>query len=262
MNIGEKMKILIFFSSLLIILIGILYLYMGINLEKFMPAGISIEITSHAKYYFFLFSILLSVIAATINIFFLNSISLLRGYKQYIVYFCVLYLLFFSLFMLISSKLTLISIVWLISVTLLSYILITQLINGAIIMNEYNVYKHPVQGYEAIKVGFSWPALLFSWIWAFFKKLWIHGAVLIVATIVGSSLASATNEASRGASSGIMIILGLIGIACFLAPSIVAGIYGNKWRETSMAARGYKLLQTVEAGAPDGAIAIVSESNE
>ena len=129
-------------------------------------------------------------------------------------------------------------------------------------MSEYNVYKHPVQGYEAIKVGFSWPALFFTWIWAFIKKLWIHGSVLIVANIIGSSLASATNDASRGADAGVMILLGLFGIACFLAPSVVAGIYGNKWRETSMTARGYKLIKTVEAGAPDGAIASVAESNE
>ncbi len=132
-------------------------------------------------------------------------------------------------------------------------------------MSEYKVYKHSVQGYEAIKTGFSWPALLFIWIWAFIKKLWVHGAILIFATMLGQIILVNVNDWTRGNYDIPMIVNILIGILfflCIFAPSIVAGMYGNKWREVSMLARGYKLIQTVEAGAPDGAIAIVNESDK
>ena len=37
-------------------------------------------------------------------------------------------------------------------------------------MSTFRIYQHPTQGYAAVKVGFSWPALLFNWIWMFSKQ--------------------------------------------------------------------------------------------
>ena len=42
-------------------------------------------------------------------------------------------------------------------------------------MKTFQVYKHPIAGIEAIKVGFSFPAFFFGWIWMFIKKLWGYG---------------------------------------------------------------------------------------
>ena len=39
-------------------------------------------------------------------------------------------------------------------------------------MKAFDVYKHPTQGYQAVKQGFAWPVFFFSWIWAFVKKMW------------------------------------------------------------------------------------------
>jgi len=39
-------------------------------------------------------------------------------------------------------------------------------------MRTFNVYKHPTQGFEAVKVGFSSPAFFFGIIWMMVKKLW------------------------------------------------------------------------------------------
>ena len=36
-------------------------------------------------------------------------------------------------------------------------------------MKTFQVYKHPIAGIEAIKVGFSFPAFFFGWIWMFIK---------------------------------------------------------------------------------------------
>ena len=39
-------------------------------------------------------------------------------------------------------------------------------------MKTFNVFSHPVQGFEAVKVGFSWPAFLFGSLWMLDKGLW------------------------------------------------------------------------------------------
>jgi len=38
-------------------------------------------------------------------------------------------------------------------------------------MKIYEVYQHPVKGYAAVKIGFSWPGFFFGIIWALIKKL-------------------------------------------------------------------------------------------
>jgi len=43
-------------------------------------------------------------------------------------------------------------------------------------MNTFRVYKHPVRGFQAVKAGWSWPALCFGilWmlLWMLLKRLW------------------------------------------------------------------------------------------
>ena len=36
-------------------------------------------------------------------------------------------------------------------------------------MKVFTVYKHEANGYEAVKVGFSWPALIFHFWWMLSK---------------------------------------------------------------------------------------------
>jgi len=44
-------------------------------------------------------------------------------------------------------------------------------------VKTFNIYHHPIHGYEAVKVGFSWPAFFFAFIWMLLKRLWLHAAV-------------------------------------------------------------------------------------
>ncbi len=48
-------------------------------------------------------------------------------------------------------------------------------------MRSFNVYRHPAEGYEAVKTGFSWPALLLGIIWMLAKKLWTFAAIWFAA---------------------------------------------------------------------------------
>jgi hypothetical protein len=118
-------------------------------------------------------------------------------------------------------------------------------------MKTYDVYKHPVVGYEAVKQGFSWPAFFFNWIWAFVKKMWVFGLLIIGISVCSSIIQSAlTLEDSAGAM--LILLAAQIGFLIFI------GKKGNEWRRYSLKKRGFEHLKTVLAESPDGAIAIIS----
>jgi hypothetical protein len=48
-------------------------------------------------------------------------------------------------------------------------------------VKTFNAYCHPTGDFEAVKIGFSWPALFFSFVWMLAKKLWKFAALWIVA---------------------------------------------------------------------------------
>ena len=114
---------------------------------------------------------------------------------------------------------------------------------------QYDVYKHPVIGYEAVKQGFSWPAFFFNWLWAFVKKMWIEGLVIIGVYVIVYIIAE-TCPVKGGPE--IIIIVVQLGISIFI------GKMGNEWRRDSLKKRGFEHLKTVFAESPDAAIAIVA----
>ena len=118
-------------------------------------------------------------------------------------------------------------------------------------MKTYDVYKHPVIGYEAVKQGFSWPAFFFNWIWAFVKKMWVNGLIIIGINVGFSIIESALS----GDTGGILIIL-----VAQLGFFIFIGKNGNEWRRDSLKKRGFEHLKTVLAESPDAAIAIIARS--
>ena len=130
-------------------------------------------------------------------------------------------------------------------------------------MKKYTVYQHPTLGYEAIKIGWSWPGFLFNWIWALFKKLWGKSALMVVLIAVsfiwfdsalcsfGPSGLSCIDEIAAGWAVVAAIIY--FGIPVF------AGLKGNRWRTNSMRKRGFKLIAELPAATPDGAIAAAEE---
>jgi len=48
----------------------------------------------------------------------------------------------------------------------------------------FEVLKHPLKGLEAVKRGFSWPAFLFTWIWAVVNRLWLLGIVFVILSLL------------------------------------------------------------------------------
>ena len=117
-------------------------------------------------------------------------------------------------------------------------------------MRTFDVFNHPIRGYEAVKKGFSWPAFFFTWIWAFIKKIWGWGVAFLGAMIV-LGLLQISFEEQESLSGLILTLLLHIGITIYF------GVRGNDWRRENLAKRGYEHLQTVEASTPDAAIASV-----
>jgi len=115
------------------------------------------------------------------------------------------------------------------------------------VLNNYAIYHHPQRGYEAVKLGFSWPGFFFTWLWAFIKKLFVIGTVLLVA-VLGLRLLM---EAGRQTGEPALMWLGGIGT---LVVCIGIGIQGNTWRENNLVKRGFQHIDTIQAENADIAI--------
>ncbi len=121
-------------------------------------------------------------------------------------------------------------------------------------MKAFDVYKHPAQGYQAVKQGFAWPAFGFSWIWAFVKKMWGLGfaflGVLFLLLLVEAVFEQEENM-------GGVLLMFLAQLVFF----IVVGAKGNDWRRGNLVKRGFEKLNTVEAATPDAAVASVAKTS-
>ncbi len=84
-------------------------------------------------------------------------------------------------------------------------------------MKQFKIFKHPSGSIEAVKQGWSWPAFLFSFVWAMVKKMWAIGIGLFVLSLIFISMVG--HEADL-LINGISIVV-----------SVIFGIYGNSWRE-------------------------------
>lgn len=111
-------------------------------------------------------------------------------------------------------------------------------------MKTFALYHHPQMGYEAVKQGFSWPGFWFTWIWAFVKKLYGIGVVLLMSLIVLRVLIE-TRELA-------LVWLGAVGS---LVVVLIVGFQGNSWRENKLMDRGYQQVETLQAENAEAAIA-------
>lgn len=124
-------------------------------------------------------------------------------------------------------------------------------------MKSFNAYCHPTRGFEAVKVGFSWPALFFGFFWMLVKKLWKFAGLWLVAYAACSLLGGVAKNLLQGASQAIAYLLVA---AAFLALWLIPPFKGNKWRDEDLARHGYHFLQTVEADTPGAAIGQMASS--
>lgn len=139
-------------------------------------------------------------------------------------------------------------------------------------MPKFHVYRHPVLGFRhsligfsAVKEGFSWPGFFFLWIWAFLKKRWSRGVLLLTIHWGGVLLIAALGWAIdfrwawvlAGISYSPLAIwppfsvFGAIGLGL----GLFAGFQGNKWIEEHLGLSGYEYLGFTRAVNQEAAIA-------
>jgi Protein of unknown function (DUF2628) len=123
-------------------------------------------------------------------------------------------------------------------------------------MKTFNVYRHPVQGLEAVKAGFSWPAASAGPIWMLVKQLWGWSA-LWIALYVSLSLVETDTDTSELGGTQALVYLHLV--AGYVALSLIPGFKGNQWREKNLVRRGFEMLGTVQAETPEAAISRVAK---
>lgn len=119
-------------------------------------------------------------------------------------------------------------------------------------MSEFNVYKHPIRGYEAVKIGFSWPAFFFSGFWLLAKQLWGMAGIWLVLSMFLGVFDGFGTQTPRGAGD---VIFFIIIILLYLTLWLIPAFNGNKWREKNLSSRGYKWVSLSQADTPDAAIA-------
>jgi hypothetical protein len=113
-------------------------------------------------------------------------------------------------------------------------------------MKQYKVFKHSSGAIEAVKQGWSWPAFLFSFIWAMVKKMWALGIGLFVLSLIFISMVG----------PGADLLINILSVMV----SLIFGMYGNSWRGKNLESRGYEIKDTITAANPGEAIAIFMKS--
>lgn len=115
-------------------------------------------------------------------------------------------------------------------------------------MKSFVVYQHPTQGYEAVKQGVSWPAFFFTAIWAFVKRMWGLGVVIIgVFFVLAAIEVIAEQEGSKQAAEVMLLVQ--FGVC------VAIGAKANDWRRGHLEKRGYQRVGTVKSKNRDEAIA-------
>jgi hypothetical protein len=114
-------------------------------------------------------------------------------------------------------------------------------------LRVYTIHHDPVSvGLESdfvvVKEGFSWPAFVFTALWALWHGMWLAFIVLVVAGIAldfAVQLVAADNVSS---------------LAIGLGYALFVGFGANDWRRWTLARRGKALMGVVAA--PDGETAL------
>lgn len=122
-------------------------------------------------------------------------------------------------------------------------------------MKTFDVYMHPVQGLQAVKQGFAWPACFFTFLWAFFKRMWAVGFGILGVFFVLSFLEALFNQAGN-------VVGAFLIFTSQLAVFVIVGAKGNDWRRSNLEGRGFQKFTSVHAQTPDQAIDAAAQEVE
>jgi hypothetical protein len=117
---------------------------------------------------------------------------------------------------------------------------------------RYAVYEHATQGRAAVKVGMSWPALLFGPLWMVAKRLHGLAALWFVGeTLLAVMIAVVAAQSHDDSVRFLIVLLVIVAIVIWAMPAL----RGNQWCEDALLRRGYVACGETRAASSEAALA-------
>jgi len=126
-------------------------------------------------------------------------------------------------------------------------------------MSSYKVFKHPVEGFEAVKSGFAWLAP-FNPVWPLFRGLWMlfitYIFVILVLTSIDAQIYGLDDFIDISNANNLQWIFLIIQFIIFISP----GFKGNEWTANNLQKKGYVFDCSIDAKNKTEALIVVNKS--
>ncbi len=121
-------------------------------------------------------------------------------------------------------------------------------------MKHYRIFENKAGRREAVKQGWSWPAFFFTFIWAFVKRLYGAGLLILIGVGLIAFMSWRADELFAMGDKGARSFDHLCESARWII-MVLLGVNGNELRERNLLAGGYELRGVVAAQSPQEALA-------
>ena len=126
-------------------------------------------------------------------------------------------------------------------------------------MTSYKVFKHPKNGFEAVKSGFAWLAP-FNPIWPLFRGLWVlfitYIFLILVLASIDAQIYGPVDFIDITNANNLQWIFLIIQFIIFVSP----GFKGNEWTANNLQKKGYIFDCSIEAKNKDDAVFLITNS--
>jgi len=126
-------------------------------------------------------------------------------------------------------------------------------------MSSYKVFKHPVEGFEAVKSGFAWLAP-FNPVWPLFRGLWMlfitYILFIIILASIDAQIYGFDNFIDISNANNLQWILLIIQFVIFASP----GFKGNEWTANNLQKKGYVFDCSIDAKNKTEALIVANKS--
>ena len=126
-------------------------------------------------------------------------------------------------------------------------------------MSSYKVFKHPLEGFEAVKSGFAWFAP-FNPVWPLFRGLWMlfitYIFCILVLASIDAQIYGLDDVIDISNANNLQWIFFIIQIVIFTSP----GFKGNEWTANNLQKNGYVFDCSIDAKNKTEALIVANKS--
>ena len=126
-------------------------------------------------------------------------------------------------------------------------------------MSSYKVFKHPVEGFEAVKSGFAWLAP-FNPVWPLFRGLYMlfitYIFVILVLTSIDAQIYGLDDFIDISNANNLQWIFLIVQFIIFVSP----GFKGNEWTANNLQKKGYVFDCSIDAKNKTEALIVANKS--